>query len=209
MAGKSDKEKVMRFGLTTVLLSVILLAGTALAQFNTGQQAPDFTLPDLAGKNVTLSDVLGNGPVYLNFWATWCGPCKKEIPELIKLYDQYKDRGFKVLAISVDGAKTQGSVESFVRSHKMEFPILLDPDQEVFVRRYQGRGIPYGFLLDNEGRIVYFVRGYIPGVEKVLAEKMAPYLNSPEGGSDKSSEGEADSGAVQKAAPEKKDEVKK
>ena len=90
------KKLIAALALTTLLTS------SSFGQFKTGQQAPDFTLNDLDGNHVTLSEVVGGGPVYINFWATWCGPCKKEIPELIKLYDQFKDRGFKVLAISVD-----------------------------------------------------------------------------------------------------------
>jgi len=158
------------------LMTVLILSAAAFGQFQTGQKAPDFTLPDLDGNYVTLSEVIGDGPVYINFWATWCGPCKKELPDLINLYNEYKDRGFKVLAISTDGSRTVGKVRSFVQDRQMEFTVLLDSNSEVFTRKYAGRGIPYGFLLDNDGNIVHYVRGYIPGLDRTLAEKMAPYL---------------------------------
>ena len=151
----------------------------AFGQFKSGQKAPDFTLPDLDGNYVTLSEITGEGPIYINFWATWCGPCKREIPALIKLYDEYKDQGFKLLGISTDGARSVGKVRSMVKDRQMNFPILLDSNQEVFTRKYKGRGIPFGFLLDNEGNIIHSVRGYRPGIDKLLAEKMQPFLIQP------------------------------
>lgn len=171
-------------------LSIVLflvINSVSFAQFQKGQKAPDFTLPDLDGNYVTLSEIVGDGPVYINFWATWCGPCKREIPGLIELYNEYKDRGFKLLGISTDGSRTVGKVRSFVKDRGMNFTILLDSNQEVFGRKYKGRGIPYGFLLDNDGNIIHFVRGFMPGLEKVIAEKMQPYLKAA---AEKSTEGE-------------------
>lgn len=168
----------MRTKALTIIAIVLVFAALAFGTTKKGQKAPDFTLPDLEGNNVTLSDVIGNGPVYINFWATWCTPCKKEMPEIIKLYNEYKDRGFKVLAITVDNSRTIGKVKSFVKSQKMDFTILLDSDSEVFRRKYKGRGIPFGFLLDNEGRIIHTVRGYVPSLVSTLTAKMTPYLIS-------------------------------
>jgi peroxiredoxin len=161
----------------------------AFGQFQTGQQAPDFTLADMDGNYVTLSELVGNGPIYINFWATWCGPCKKEIPELIELYHEYKDRGFKVLAISTDGSRTAGKVKAFTKDRGMDFTILMDSNQEVFSRKYKGRGIPYGFLIDNDGKIMYSVRGYMPGLKNILTEKMASELKPA---ADKKAEGEGE-----------------
>jgi len=192
--------------LTTYALT-LLLASLSFGQFQAGQPAPDFTLSDLDGNHVTLSEIMGSGPIYINFWATWCGPCKKEIPELIKLYNEYKDRGLKVLAISVDDSRTQGKVKSFVKDRNMPFTILLDSNSEVFRRKYKGTGIPYGFLLDNEGKIVHSVRGYIPGVENTLAAKMEPYLTPAPESAPKSDE-ETNEGPG-RASTAKKEETKK
>ncbi len=180
----------MRKLATLSLILVFIISSLTMAQFKEGQKAPDFTLPDLDGNYVTLSEIVGDGPVYINFWATWCGPCKKEIPHLIELYHEYQDRGFKVLAISTDNARTAGKVRAFVKDRGMDFTILLDSSKEVFGRKYKGRGIPYGFLIDNDGNIVYSARGFMPGLDKIIEEKMMPYLQSDSEESGSEAEGE-------------------
>lgn len=162
-----------KFFASALALTLIL----SLAGFSQGLKgkAPDFTLPDLNGKNVRLADVLGKGPVFISFWATWCGPCKKEIPELINVYNKYQSKGLTVLGISTDKSG-QGTVKSFVESRKIPYTILLDSDGEVFSRKYKGMGIPYGFLLDKEGTIVKSFYGYTPGFEKSLSEAVENLL---------------------------------
>ncbi len=152
----------------TTLVFVMISAVIVSAQGLKGK-APDFTLPDLNGKNIRLADVLGKGPVFISFWATWCGPCKKEIPELINVYNKYQSKGLTVLGISTDKSG-QGTVKSFVEARKVPYTILLDSDGEVFSRKYKGMGIPYGFLLDKDGTIVKSFYGYTPGFEKSLSE---------------------------------------
>lgn len=187
------------------LIAVLFISSLSFGQFATGQKAPDFTLPDIDGNYVTLSQVLGDGPVYINFWATWCGPCKKEIPHLVDLYNEYKDRGFKVLGVSTDNSRTVGKVKSFVQDRGMNFTILLDSNQEVFSRKYKGRGIPYGFLLDNNGNIIWSVIGLRPGFEKTIAEKIEPYLKpAPD---DKSDVKKAEDKSPEKS--DKKEETQK
>jgi peroxiredoxin len=201
----------------TILAIVLFLAVAALGgKIKQGKKAPDFTLPDIDGNNVTLSKVIGNGPIYIDFWATWCVPCKKAMPELIRLYKEYKDRGFKILSISVDDSRTRGKVKSFVKEYKMNFTVLLDSNGEVFRRKYKGRGIPYGILLDNKGLIIHRILGYLPGIDKTLAEKMEPHLISTEESEDSESpdkkNAEKDKPAkesAQKATAPKKEEAEK
>ncbi|MCP4583723.1 MAG: TlpA family protein disulfide reductase [candidate division Zixibacteria bacterium] len=192
----------MKKTLVSSLVIVLILSAVAFGQFKNGQKAPDFTLPDLDGNYVTLSEITGEGPVYINFWATWCGPCKKEIPSLIKLYDEYKDRGFKLLGISTDGSRSVGKVKSMVKDRQMNFSILLDTNKEVSSRKYKCRAIPMGFLVDNDGNIVHTVRGYVPGLEKMLGEKMEPFLMPAE--KENPEEGEA----AKKTSEEDKEETK-
>jgi peroxiredoxin len=114
-------------------------------------EAPEFALADLAGNRVRLSDHRGN-VVLLNFWATWCPPCRAEMPSMEKLYQVYRDRGLVILAISGDRTN-RSTVETFVQELGVTFPILLDPAGEVFAQ-YGVRGLPTSYLLDRRGRIV-------------------------------------------------------
>jgi peroxiredoxin len=113
--------------------------------------APDFALPSLAGSTVHLSDHRGR-VVLLNFWATWCPPCRAEMSSMEKLYQAYRDRGLVILAVSTDQTG-RSVVESFVRERGVTFPVLLDPEEEIFAE-YGGRGLPTSFFVDGRGRIV-------------------------------------------------------
>jgi peroxiredoxin len=112
--------------------------------------APDFVSPDLSGAPVRLSDHQGK-VILLNFWATWCPPCRAEMPSMEKLYQAYRDRGLVILAISSDrGGKSV--VEPYVQERGLTFAVLLDPEGEVFAQ-YGVRGLPTSYLLDRRGRV--------------------------------------------------------
>ncbi|UCB51663.1 MAG: TlpA family protein disulfide reductase [Candidatus Zixiibacteriota bacterium] len=121
-----------------------------------GFLAPDFTLPDLAGKSHTLSKLRGQ-VVLVNIWATWCGPCKREIPSLVRLYQSRKDKGFEILAMSVDRISSS-RVASFASNYRMSFPVLLNPRGDV-AHKYWARSIPSTFLVDKKGVIRWKVVG--------------------------------------------------
>jgi peroxiredoxin/Cu/Ag efflux protein CusF len=113
--------------------------------------APDFTLPALTGTNVRLSDLRGKA-VLVNFWATWCVPCRTEMPAIEALYQRYKDRGLDVLAINLDVLSTAG-VETFVKEVSVTFPIVLDPSWTV-AQLYRVGGLPTTYLIDRGGNVV-------------------------------------------------------
>ena len=113
--------------------------------------AVDFTLPDLQGNAVGLSDLRGQ-VVLLNFWATWCPPCRAEMPSMQALYTDYREKGFTILAIASDVGGT-GSVAPFVERLELTFPVLLDP-RNVVGTRLPVLGIPTSYLLDKQGRLV-------------------------------------------------------
>lgn len=118
--------------------------------------APLFILNDLDGKEIYINDYIGK-VVFLNFWATWCVPCVIEMPAIEQLYNTFKDKGFVVLAVSID----QGGinlVKSFVKKHNLTFPILLDPNLEV-MKAYNVAGIPASFLISQKGVIKGFSTG--------------------------------------------------
>jgi len=113
------------------------------------RQKADFTLTDLQGKSWHLRDLRGK-VVLVNFWATWCPPCRKEMPDLEALYDKYKEQGFVVLAISDEEA---AKVAPFLAERKISYPVMLDPGRKVH-KLYQVEGIPKSFVYDREGRMV-------------------------------------------------------
>ncbi len=121
-----------------------------------GFLAPQFTLQDLRGNKFSLRDFKGK-VVILNFWASWCGPCRREIPSLERLYQLRKNEGFEILAVSVDRG-SPSKVKSFVAAHRMSFPVLVDPRGEVG-KRYWTRAIPTSFLLDKNQVIRWKVVG--------------------------------------------------
>jgi cytochrome c biogenesis protein CcmG, thiol:disulfide interchange protein DsbE len=154
----------------SILLVVLLFCGTSL-----GADVKDFSLRDLDGELVKLSDYLGKGPVILDFWSTWCKPCVKVLPKIQEMYDEYSENGLVVLGINQDGPRSLSKVAPFSNLLGLTFPVLLDKDQEV-VRKYQVSGFPTTILLDKEGNVVETIRGYRPGDEARLKEKVAELL---------------------------------
>ncbi|MFQ5882995.1 MAG: peroxiredoxin family protein [Candidatus Methylomirabilales bacterium] len=122
-----------------------------------GFLAPDFALPDLEGKTVRLADLRGKG-VFLNFWATWCPPCRLEMPTMQQAYEENKERGLEILAVSID-AGSKKAVQDFVEEFKLTFPILLDPAMEV-LSKYRTVSLPATFLIDRQGVVRYKHVGY-------------------------------------------------
>lgn len=111
--------------------------------------AADFTLTDLTGKTWTRSSLKGK-VVLVNFWATWCPPCRKEMPDLETLYQRFKDKGFIILAISDE---KKDVVSPFIDQHHFSFPVLLDDGRKVN-ERYKVDGIPKSFIYNREGKLV-------------------------------------------------------
>ena len=116
------------------------------------RQNINFTLTDLNGKSWTLKDLKGK-VVMVNFWATWCPPCQKEMPDLEALYNKYKDSGFVILAISQDDETDKEKVAPFVAERKITYPIFLDPAQKVG-KEFEVNGIPKSFVYNRDGILV-------------------------------------------------------
>lgn len=114
------------------------------------QEAPSFTLKNLEGEDVSLKDYRGK-IVFVNFWATWCGPCRMEIPHFVKLVDKYED-DLVILGISVDNPKDYEKIPSFSSNYKVNYPILLDSRGEVNYMYGGIQSIPTTFVLNREGK---------------------------------------------------------
>ena len=121
--------------------------------------APDFTLPDLEGNSLTLSDFKGR-VIILNFWATWCPPCRREIPDFVELYEKYKDEGLLIIGVNLDRGDSR-SVKQFSKEYKINYPIVLG---NVNVTQDYGgvRAIPTTFVIDRKGNIKEKYVGYQP-----------------------------------------------
>jgi thiol-disulfide isomerase/thioredoxin len=115
-----------------------------------------FELPDVQGQLVRLADLRGR-PVLINIWATWCSPCREEMPSMNALYQDYSPKGLAILAIATD---TEGEpvVAPFMQVYGLTFPVLLDP-QNMVVTQLQVPGIPTSYLLDKRGRVISLVIG--------------------------------------------------
>ena len=138
-----------------VLVLSLALGACAGAQARppeVGEEAPAFTAVAMDGTEV-LSEELRGAPYMLNVWATWCGPCRKEMPDLQELHDAYSDRGFQVVGVSVDNRSAGDAIRMFVDELDLDFPILHDPTAAV-QDDYFLLGLPGTFLIDAEGTIV-------------------------------------------------------
>lgn len=122
-----------------------------------GMQAYDFRLVDLHGNQVSLSDYRGK-KVMLNFWASWCGPCRAEIPYMVKLYDEFQDKPFEIVAVNL--REDPNKVQAFVTQMDMRFPILFDTTGQVG-SAYFVSGIPTSVFLDEQGIIQAVHRGML------------------------------------------------
>ncbi len=125
---------------------------------NNSSQAPDFTVKDLKGREISLSNYSGK-VVFLNFWATWCRPCKAEIPDFIEAYKQYKDKGMEIIGISVDRVSPK-SVLKFAEKYKINYPVVMSND--TIQKDYEpGPYIPTTIIIDQEGKIRHKHIGYM------------------------------------------------
>lgn len=126
---------------------------------NSHKMAPDFALKDSKGNTVRLSDHKGK-IILVNFWATWCGPCRMEIPGFVKLYEKYKDKGFTIIGISVDQAGWQ-VIKPFMKEHKINYPIVLYNNK--VITDYGGiRSIPTTFFINSDGEVLERIIGLRP-----------------------------------------------
>ncbi|WP_243386466.1 thiol-disulfide oxidoreductase ResA [Bacillus kexueae] len=156
--------KKNRLIIRTVILSLLLaaLGYTLYSNFfvskekvQVGSVAPDFVLKSLDGESIQLSDFEGKG-VFLNFWGTWCEPCKREMPYMERQYQYYKEQGVEIIAINV--AESNLAVENFVNQHGLSFPVVLDKNMEV-LNAYGVDPLPTTFLINPDGEVIDIITG--------------------------------------------------
>lgn len=158
-----------RFPLRCTAVALAVLLSGALSAAGTGQgPAPDFTLKSHAGPNLRLSELRGT-VVMINFWASWCGPCRQEMPVLEELYTRYQPLGFTVLGVNIE--EDPGKARALIEELQVSFPVLFDTDNEVS-RLYQVAAMPSTVLVDRDGNMRYLHKGYQPGLEQQYQEQI-------------------------------------
>lgn len=166
-----------------ILGGAALLAGLAVASPSWAQAvAPAFSGQNLNPKateytEVSLADLQGK-VVLLNFWATWCGPCKLEMPHLETLYTDHKDKGFVVVSVSIDDARDKSQIKPAIMSKKLTFPVIHDQDTSIVSQYNPTKTLPYTVIIDREGRIAQVHQGYTPGDETALRAEVEALLGS-------------------------------
>jgi len=153
----------MKLSLSRILPLLLLCCslGAAEAAAVAGP-APDFTLKSLGGKNLKLSEMAGN-VVLINFWASWCGPCREEMPLLNALHNKYQPLGFTVLGVNVE--EQSDMARGFLKDFPVDFPILLDNKNQVS-KLYQVVAMPTTVVVDRDGKMRFLHKGYKSGDEK-------------------------------------------
>lgn len=161
-----------RFAKATVTVAAAAVAFTASAAIPMGQPAPDFTLRTLDGPNLRLNEQRGK-VVLVNFWASWCAPCRKEMPHLNRLAEKYKSSGFTLLGVNVDD-NLRNATEA-ASKFGVKFPVLLDTDKRVS-KQYDLNSMPSTVLIDRNGRVRFLHRGYQDGYENDYEKQIRELL---------------------------------
>jgi peroxiredoxin len=166
-------------------LLALLLAGCATASSPSGgappavaSALPDFELASVDGDRVRLSDYLGKDVVVLSFWATWCEPCKTELPQLDKIYSAHHEQGLTLLSIAMDDPSTAAGVAPYVKRNGFHFPVLLDSETKAAALYNKLKSAPYTVVIDRQGKIVSEKTGYEPGAEKALEDELVTLLGA-------------------------------
>lgn len=164
-------NRLLKVVLVIILTSGLLISGCSAGSSpegsaqapQVGKLAPDFQLPNLEGQPISLSHFRGK-PVLVNFWATWCPPCRYEMPYIQEVFDEWSGNGLVVLAINI--GESPSTVKDFIQSGNFSFPVLLDTKQDVALK-YNVRGIPATFFIDKDGIIQDIRIGAFPNKEAI------------------------------------------
>lgn len=162
----SRVRTALTWSLIAVAIGALLVFGWSsrgdFSPLDAGSEAPEYAAVSLDGDTVSLEQLRGR-VVLLNVWATWCGPCRKEIPELRAIHETYKDRGLELVGVSVDTDGTDDNIREFVKEFRMDYPVWRDPDERISAK-FLMAGVPATFLIDREGVLRWKMTGPIePG----------------------------------------------
>ena len=150
-------------------LLIALLFAMPVAAYNSTGPAPGFQLPARGGKQITLDQFRGQ-VVMINFWATWCGPCRKEMPLLESIYRKYKPMGFTMIGVNVE-PDSKAAEDWLAKQQPVSFPVAFDTDSRVS-KLYKVNGMPNSVIIDRKGNVRLLHRGYKPGDENTYLDQI-------------------------------------
>jgi peroxiredoxin len=155
-----------------IALAMLAAASAAKAKAAPNAPAPDFTLRQIDGPNLRLGEQRGR-VVMVNFWATWCGPCRVELPHLDKLHAKYRNSGFMLLGVNIDD--DPNTAKALAAKMGLKFPVLFDSEKKV-VAAYDLNAMPATVLIDRDGKVRHLHRGYKDGVEQLYEQQVRALL---------------------------------
>jgi cytochrome c biogenesis protein CcmG, thiol:disulfide interchange protein DsbE len=164
----------LRLATTGWFLALGLAAGTVKA-VGVGDAAPMFSLPNAGGNAIALEKLRGQ-VVYLDFWASWCGPCRRSFPWMSELQERYRDRGLVIVAINVD--KKRVDAERFLQTNSARFTVLFDPEGRAPLA-YDVAGMPSSYLIDRRGKIVDVEAGFLDERKPAREQAIRTLLAAP------------------------------
>ncbi len=143
------------------LLPLLLIVAISYGQ---EKNLPQVNLKDMKNKTHSLNELVEGQVTLINFWATYCVPCRKEMKHLNRINKTYADQNVQVIGISIDDSRTVGRVKSMVKSQKLEYTVLLDTEQKLY-KNFNTTAMPFSILVDAQGKILWEHTGYLPGDE--------------------------------------------
>lgn len=157
-------------------MKYFLLFSLLLGSFGfLNNEVPNFRLKNLDGRTVSYNQIKGENLTVIDFWATWCKPCVKSIPEFVKMDEEFDDNQVQFIGISIDGTRNKAKVKPFIKSLGVEYPVLRDSDSSVMAR-LRVTAVPTLLIVNAENEIVYFHEGYKTGEEVEIKNKILELL---------------------------------
>jgi len=158
---------------TLIIIACVLFSDFGL----TAQNVTDFEFKDIENNTRTFNELKGEKLTLIDFWATWCGPCNKAIPELNKIYSIYKKKGVEIIGINCDGPRSVSKVGPLSKSLKIQYPVLIDINSELKTE-LNIMGLPTLIIVNSKGKIVWIHEGFISGDEEIIISEIEKYLNT-------------------------------
>ena len=168
----------MKKNLRLITAALLIFFGTETASSISLLQGrvPGYKIKTLAGKRISLKDYRGN-PLLLNFWATWCAPCRKEFPIIKEIEKKFGKDGLVVLAVNVDDTRTISAVKSFASAHSLNFTIPLDPNRKL-LNNFRGSALPLTVLIDASGNVVRMYTGFLGMWEEEIDKQLSELVKA-------------------------------